>query len=147
VTVVLGIIFGLVIVGPPGNDAPAPLLQTNRGTAEEAATSTTEVPPPTEADATTTTRQASSDTAPPFPGQPLTSGDSGADVKSWQTQMRKRGWDIAADGQFGQGAVAVAKAFQRQKGLNPSGEVDQATWVATWTAPLPDDTTLGSRGS
>ena len=159
VTIVLGVLFGLVIVGPPGNDPPAPLLRAEGATTTvvPAATEVSEVPtseaPDTsttspEATATTSkTSQTTVPTAPPFPAEPLRSGASGADVRTWQQQMRKRGWEISTDGRYQSGAVAVCKAFQRQKGLNPSGVVDEATWDAAWTAPLPDDTGLGTRGS
>lgn len=80
--------------------------------------------------------------APPYPGDPLVIGDSGPAVVTWQERMRARGWDITTDGRYGVGAARVARAFQRQKGLRVTGEVDEATWRAAWQAPLPDDTTI-----
>lgn len=155
-TVILGGIFGLVIVGPPGNDAPAPLLRADGNDVAGATTTvvttpaaedvtTTSTQPPGGRQQTTTTRATAE--APPFPGKPLKLGSSGSDVRAWQAQMRKRGWSIATDGQYGRSAADVCEAFQRQKGLNPTGEVDQATWVATWTAPLPDETKPTGGGS
>jgi peptidoglycan hydrolase-like protein with peptidoglycan-binding domain len=153
VTIILGGIFGLVLVGPPGNDSPTPLLRAEGSTTLPlGGTEATEAPATTVPEAPTTTMAKASSpesktvpTAPPFPAKELKSGASGPDVRTWQQQMRKRGWQISTDGQYGPSAVAVCSAFQRQKGLNPSGVVDEATWDAAWTAPLPDDTKV--RGS
>jgi hypothetical protein len=76
---------------------------------------------------------------PPFPGRTLMLKSppiTGDDVSTWQTQMRVRGWHIAADGAYGPESRAACLAFQKQKGLHPTGSVDQQTWAATWSAPV-----------
>ncbi|MFI9595313.1 peptidoglycan-binding protein [Nonomuraea sp. NPDC052265] len=60
---------------------------------------------------------------------------TGQDVRTWQAQMARRGWQIAVDGVFGAASQAVAAAFQREKGLPVSGRVNRGTWEAAWTAP------------
>ncbi|MEU8199304.1 N-acetylmuramoyl-L-alanine amidase [Microbispora amethystogenes] len=76
--------------------------------------------------------------APPFPGRlmqypPMTEGE---DVRDWQTQMRRRGWDLSADGQYGPRSEHVCTAFQREKQLDVDGIVGKDTWKATFTAPI-----------
>ncbi|QXJ19634.1 CHAP domain-containing protein [Actinomadura graeca] len=74
--------------------------------------------------------------APAWPGQYLRSGSTGAAVKTWQAQMKRRGWNLAADGVFGPRSHAACLAFQREKGLAADGIVGPQTWNATWTAPI-----------
>ena len=143
VTIIVSALSGLVIVGPPWqDDAPATLRL--EGAGEENGATTV---PPAEGEATegeATEGEAvpaeQPEGVPPFPGEPLDSGSSGPAVAQWQEQMRTRGWDITADGRYGQQATVACRAFQRQKGLDPTGIVDEATWTASWTAPLPDNT-------
>lgn len=78
---------------------------------------------------------------PAFPGRVLTytAGKTmmrGNDVKQWQTQMRKRGWTITADGVYGPASKSVATAFQREKRLTVDGKVGPQTWRAAWTATI-----------
>ncbi|MFC6883461.1 peptidoglycan-binding protein [Actinomadura yumaensis] len=61
---------------------------------------------------------------------------SGADVRTWQTQMRRRGWHLAVDGVYGPDSAKTARAFQAEKGLAVDGQVGPATWAAAWTAPI-----------
>jgi predicted chitinase len=76
--------------------------------------------------------------APPWPGrvfkQPPTM--QGSDVREWQTQMRKRGWAIDADGYYGPGSEKVCRQFQADKNLGVDGQVGPQTWAAAWTAPV-----------
>ena len=58
------------------------------------------------------------------------------DLKRWQQRMKDRGWDIVADGLYGSKTRAIAKAFQREKGLKVDGLIGPATWAAAWTAPV-----------
>ncbi|MFF0867613.1 N-acetylmuramoyl-L-alanine amidase [Nonomuraea sp. NPDC003560] len=64
---------------------------------------------------------------------PTTKGD---DVRTWQRQMRKRGWRLDVDGWYSGVDAEVCTAFQKEKGLLPTGVVDERTWRAAWTAPI-----------
>lgn len=59
-----------------------------------------------------------------------------AAVKTWQQQMRSRGWSLSADGVYGADSKKVCLAFQREKGLISDGIVGPATWQAAWLAPV-----------
>lgn len=59
-----------------------------------------------------------------------------ANLKKWQAQMAKRGWDIKADGLYGDGTAKVAKAFQKQIKAKQDGLIGSTTWTAAWTAPI-----------
>ncbi|MFI6318656.1 N-acetylmuramoyl-L-alanine amidase [Nonomuraea sp. NPDC050556] len=77
--------------------------------------------------------------APPFPGRllsfpPVTRGD---DVKTWQRQMKKRGWNIEVDGVYGADSRDVCRRFQRNQGIEDDGVVGPVTWKLAWEAPLP----------
>jgi hypothetical protein len=74
---------------------------------------------------------------PPFPGRIITQPPimRGADVKVWQTQMKKRGWRVDADGAFGSGSERVLRAFQDEKGMMVDGVLGPLSWRAAWTAP------------
>ncbi|TDD01667.1 peptidoglycan-binding domain-containing protein [Nonomuraea deserti] len=74
---------------------------------------------------------------PPFPGRllrypPVTRGE---DVRTWQAQMRKRGWDIDVDGAYGSESRDVCRSFQRVQGVDDDGIVGPITWRLTWEAP------------
>jgi hypothetical protein len=76
--------------------------------------------------------------APPWPGRefkypPIMRGE---DVRRWQARMRKRGWNIQADGAYGPRSRDVCRAFQREKGLSVTGVVNRATWIAAWEKPI-----------
>lgn len=58
------------------------------------------------------------------------------DLKTWQRQMRKRGWKIKVDGLYGPETAEVTRAFQREKRLTPDGLIGIATWQTAWTAPI-----------
>ncbi|TDD94173.1 peptidoglycan-binding protein [Actinomadura rubrisoli] len=60
----------------------------------------------------------------------------GDDVRTWQTQMRKRGWRVNVDGAYGPSSESVCRAFQEEKGLGADGIVGPATWRAAWEAPV-----------
>lgn len=77
--------------------------------------------------------------APVFPGRllkfpPVTEGE---DVRTWQKQMKKRGWNIAVDGAYGGDSRDVCRRFQRNQGIDDDGVVGGLTWRLTWEAPLP----------
>jgi predicted chitinase len=57
-----------------------------------------------------------------------------ADVKTWQQQMKARGWKIDADGDYGPKSEQACRSFQLEKGLGSDGKVGPKTWAAAWTA-------------
>lgn len=54
----------------------------------------------------------------------------------WQTRMRARGWTIETDGWYGADSEKVCREFQKEKKLPVTGDVDEATWRATWSAKV-----------
>jgi hypothetical protein len=77
--------------------------------------------------------------APKFPGRllkypPVMEGD---DVRTWQRQMAKRGWNIDADRLYGADSRDVCRRFQRNQGIDDDGVVGPRTWRLAWEAPLP----------
>ncbi|GGL25628.1 peptidoglycan recognition protein family protein [Planomonospora parontospora] len=75
---------------------------------------------------------------PSFPGRTLKYPPvmAGEDVRTWQQQMRKRGWAIEVDGLYGEQSRDVCRAFQEEKDLTATGAVDRLTWNATWQEPI-----------
>lgn len=75
---------------------------------------------------------------PAWPGHYLSKGSSGSDVRTFQNQMRKRGWALDADGQFGPKTDAVVRSFQREKfgTKGVDGIVGKLTWNAAFTLPV-----------
>lgn len=57
-------------------------------------------------------------------------------VRQWQAQMKRRGWDITVDSDFGDRSELVCRAFQREKGLTVDGILGPDTWRVTWDAPV-----------
>lgn len=57
-------------------------------------------------------------------------------VHRWQARMKKRGWDIAADGDYGDRSEQVCRAFQREKHLHIDGVLGPKTWRMAWEAPI-----------
>ena len=78
--------------------------------------------------------------APKWPGRYLSYSSgvptAGHDVKTWQRQMRNRGWSIAVDGTYGPQSRGAAIVFQQEQKLQVDGIVGPATWKATWEAPI-----------
>ncbi|GAA2621931.1 peptidoglycan-binding domain-containing protein [Actinomadura fulvescens] len=60
----------------------------------------------------------------------------GEDVRTWQRQMKARGWDIDVDGAYGADSEEICRAFQKEKGLAVDGVVGRETWRATWETPI-----------
>jgi hypothetical protein len=73
---------------------------------------------------------------PPFVGRVLTVGMSGDDVQRWQKRMRERGWHLAVSGNYDAASESICQAFQSEKHLTVTGQVDRRTWDATWSAPV-----------
>jgi peptidoglycan hydrolase-like protein with peptidoglycan-binding domain len=63
-------------------------------------------------------------------------GAANADLKTWQAQMAKRGWDIRADGVFGPQTQRVLTSFQAEKRLSVDGLLGPQSWTAAWTAAV-----------
>ena len=59
-----------------------------------------------------------------------------ADVRTWQSKMRSRGWSIDVDQIYGPGSERVCRSFQSEKRLTVDGKVGPQTWSMTWTAPI-----------
>ncbi|AZV01731.1 peptidase [Microbacterium phage Schubert] len=61
------------------------------------------------------------------------------ELKMWQAQMQKRGWDFSrygVDGLYGAETRENAIAFQKEKGLKVDGLIGPETWRAAWEAPI-----------
>lgn len=103
----------------------------SNGTLAAGAKPTTPKPP-------TSTPKPSTSKAPRFPGRLITQPPvmRGSDVKTWQTQMRKRGWSITADGAYGPSSEALCRKFQAEKRLGVDGVVGPKTWAAAWNAKV-----------
>lgn len=54
----------------------------------------------------------------------------------WQTIMRRRGWNIDADGLYGPQTEHVTRLFQQEKGLAVDGLIGPITWGTAWTADI-----------
>jgi peptidoglycan hydrolase-like protein with peptidoglycan-binding domain len=53
-------------------------------------------------------------------------------LRAWQLRMAARGWNITADGLYGDQTAEVARAFQSEKGLTRDGLIGRETWAAAW---------------
>lgn len=56
----------------------------------------------------------------------------GEDVRTWQAQMKKLGYEIEVDGAYGPASREVCLRFQRDKGLDVDGIVGPDTWNAAF---------------
>jgi peptidoglycan hydrolase-like protein with peptidoglycan-binding domain len=74
--------------------------------------------------------------SPPFPGREIDPGESGDDVRIWQERMKERGWRIEVTGVHDEQSVAVARAFQLEKGLGLDGIVGPETWDGAFKLPV-----------
>jgi len=63
-------------------------------------------------------------------------GPDTANVRTWQQQMRARGWSLTVDGMYGDQSYGICRQFQAEKGLTADGLTGPQTWAATWTAPV-----------
>jgi hypothetical protein len=58
------------------------------------------------------------------------------DVRTYQQQMKNRGWAISVDQQFGPQSEQVTRSYQSEKGLVSDGLVGPATWNSCFTSPV-----------
>lgn len=93
-------------------------------------------PPPTPAPAPL--RPKPGKVAPKYPGRLLKYSPQrrSTSVRTWQAQMRARGWTVTADGYFGKKTLTVVKQFQREKHLIIDGIIGPKTWASAWTAKI-----------
>jgi peptidoglycan hydrolase-like protein with peptidoglycan-binding domain len=83
--------------------------------------------------------QPSQPPAPAWPGRYLMVQSpimQGGDVRTWQQQMKDRGWPIDVDGFYGEQSRSICLKFQQEKGLAGDGIVGPVTWTKSWTAPV-----------
>lgn len=73
--------------------------------------------------------------APPFPGTTRL-GSHGDSVKSVQSVLKNRGWNIVVDGIFGKDTDRIVRQYQTEKGLTVDGIVGPQTWVSMCTDPV-----------
>ncbi|WP_239089971.1 peptidoglycan-binding domain-containing protein [Sphaerimonospora thailandensis] len=71
---------------------------------------------------------------PEWPGRllrypPITRGN---DVRIWQAQMKRLGYDIDVDGAYGPASRKVCVRFQKHVHLDPDGIVGPLTWHAAF---------------
>lgn len=59
-----------------------------------------------------------------------------AAIRTWQEQMRARGWTLDVDGYWGAQCTRVLRAFQTEKGLPVDGILGPDSWAAAWAAPV-----------
>lgn len=67
-----------------------------------------------------------------WPGTYLRRGSSGNDVVQIQQRLKRRGWNIDVDGEFGRATDTVIRKFQAEKGLTVDGIVGRSTWDAMY---------------
>lgn len=72
----------------------------------------------------------------PLKPLPLPADTESPDAKKWQKRMRERGWHIEVTGRFDAQSKTVCHAFQHDKGIPETGQVDEQTWAAAWTTPI-----------
>jgi hypothetical protein len=63
-------------------------------------------------------------------------GVDNTNVRTWQQQMKKRGWNIGVDGCYGDQSYGICRSYQQEKGLSVDGLVGPQTWSSTWTSPI-----------
>lgn len=82
---------------------------------------------------------APSPVGPPWPGRYIKLTRpymTGVDVRTWQSRMKVRGWNITLDGVYGRQSADICRQFQADKSIGVDGVVGPVTWMAAWTAPI-----------
>ena len=69
-------------------------------------------------------------TGPHLGDRALRAGANGTDVRELQRALRKAGFSVRVDGQFGPSTVSAVKRFQKAAQLTPSGTVGRKTVAA-----------------
>jgi N-acetylmuramoyl-L-alanine amidase len=78
--------------------------------------------------------------SPPYAGNPVVSyptlrrGSKGAQVRTLQGELNKRGARLVVDGDFGGATDTAVRAFQRSQRLEADGIVGPATWAALYAS-------------
>jgi peptidoglycan hydrolase-like protein with peptidoglycan-binding domain len=75
----------------------------------------------------------------------LRAGASGSDVRELQKALRKAGFSVKVDGQFGPSTVRAVKRFQRAAQLTPSGTVGRKTVAALRAAARAGSANVSSK--
>ena len=75
----------------------------------------------------------------------LRAGASGSDVRELQKALRKAGFSVKVDGQFGPSTVRAVKRFQRAAQLTPSGTVGRKTVAALKAAARAGSANVSSK--
>ncbi|MGP9682079.1 peptidoglycan-binding protein [Brachybacterium sp. AOP3-A1-3] len=68
------------------------------------------------------------------PGDVGKSGSEG--LKTWQTQMNERGYDLKVDGKFGDKTAAAADNLQRLAGITRDSQIGPDCWYAAYLLPI-----------
>jgi peptidoglycan hydrolase-like protein with peptidoglycan-binding domain len=77
----------------------------------------------------------------------LRPGASGTDVRELQKALRKAGFSVKVDGQFGSATVRAVKRFQRAAQLTPSGTVGRKTLAALEAAAKGTSASVSNGGT
>lgn len=59
-----------------------------------------------------------------------------AEVREWQQLLRRHGYDVSVDGNYGPKTEAAIKEFQASRGLTPDGKVGPKTLAALRSEPV-----------
>lgn len=60
---------------------------------------------------------------------------SADEIERAQTHLRDLGFECPIDGRLGEATIVALRAFQTKMRLPPTGQLDEATWEALFTAP------------
>jgi peptidoglycan hydrolase-like protein with peptidoglycan-binding domain len=77
----------------------------------------------------------------------LRAGSSGRDVRELQKALRRAGFNVKVDGQFGASTVRAVKRFQRAAQLTPSGTVGRKTVAALRAAATGSSANVSNGGT
>jgi len=69
----------------------------------------------------------------------IKASNKGEDVRRIQTRLKKYGYNIVIDGDYGEGVIYAVMDFQQRHNLLPSGRVSGATLEAMYQTPTNDN--------